>query len=95
MIAANTIARQRGLLEAKLEEEIADKLLLPSLLMKPQLDALEANAIINAMKKDKKRVGDNLALIMMDSNFVLSRVNDLTGEEVSAALGETKTRLGY
>jgi len=95
MLAANIIARQRGLLEARLEKEIAEKLLLPNLFIKPQLDALEANAMINAMKKDKKRVGNNLALIMMDGNFVLSRVNDLTGEEVTVALGELRTRLGY
>ena len=94
MLAANIIAQQRGLLEAQLEREIAEKLLLPNLLIKPQSDALEADAMINAMKKDKKRVGDNLALIMLDSNFTLSRVNDLTGAEVTRALGELKDRLG-
>ena len=95
MLAANMIARQRGLLESKLEKEIAENLLLPNLLIKPQPDALEANEMINAMKKDKKRVGENLALIMMDSNFVLSQVNDLTSVEMSFALDELKTRLGY
>lgn len=95
MIAANMIAQQRGLLEAKLEREIAEKLLLPNLLIKPRPNALEPDAMINAMKKDKKRVGDNLALIMMDNNFALSRVNDLSGEEVYAALGKLKTRLGH
>jgi 3-dehydroquinate synthase len=95
MIAANIIARQRGLLDVKLEKEIAEKSLLPNLLIKPQLSALESDTIINAMKKDKKRVGDNLALIMTDNNFVFSRVNDLTGAEVSSALSELKTRLRY
>ena len=51
--------------------------------------------MINAMKKDKKRVGENLALIIMDGNFALSRVNDLIGEEVSFALDQLKIRLGY
>jgi len=95
MIAANMIARKRGVMEANLEEEIAEILLLPNLLIKPQPDALRPDLIISAMKKDKKRVGDNLALIMMNSDFELSRVNDLTGEEVSSTLGELKTRLGY
>jgi 3-dehydroquinate synthase len=94
MLAANIIARQRGLLEPGLEKEIAEKLLLPNLLIKPQLNALEPDAMVDAMKKDKKRVGDNLALIMMDSYFTLSRVNDLTGKEVTIALGELKSKLG-
>jgi len=94
MLAANIIARQRGLLEPGLEKEIAEKLLLPNLLIKPQPNALEPDAMIDAMKKDKKRVGDNLALIMMDSYFTLSRVNDLTGKEVTIALGELKSKLG-
>ncbi len=95
MLAANIIARQRGILDAKLEKEVAEKLLSPNLLIKPSFDALETKAMINAMKKDKKRVGNNLALIMMDNNFVFSRVNDFTGEEVSLALNEIKTSLGY
>ena len=61
MIAANIIARQRGLLDVKLEKEIAENLLLPNLLIKAKPDVLEAEAMINAMKKDKKRVGENLA----------------------------------
>lgn len=95
MIAANIIARQRGVLDAKLENEIANKALFPNLLIKPKPNALEPDAMINAMKKDKKRVGENLALIMLDNNFSLSRVNDLTGEEVTVALHELTTRLGY
>ena len=95
MLAANIIARQRKLLDEKLEKEIAEKLLLPNLLIKPQPDALETNEIVNAMKKDKKRVGENLALIMMNSNFMLSRVNDLKGEELVPTLNELKSRLGY
>jgi 3-dehydroquinate synthase len=95
MIAANIIARQRGLLDAKLEKEVAEKLLIPNLLIKPQSNALKPDAMINAMKKDKKRVGENLALIMMDNNFALSRVNDLTGDEVGSTLRELTARLGY
>ena len=95
MIAANIVARNRGILDARLEEHIAEEILLPYLLVKPKRDSLDSNSMVNAMKKDKKRVGDNLALIMMDSNFTFSRVNDLKSEEVAIALNETRTRLGY
>lgn len=94
MLAANIIAQQRGLLSQTIEQEIAEQLLLPNLMVKPSLQALDAAAIINAMKQDKKRVGDHLALIMMDSNFRLSRVNDLKAEEVMVALDKLRARLG-
>lgn len=93
MLAANIISLQRGLLTENLEQEIAEKLLLPSLITRPSADAMNADAMVTAMKKDKKRIGDYLALIMMDSNFEFIRVNDLTPEEVFAALNILRKRL--
>jgi hypothetical protein len=49
--------------------------------------------MIAAMKKDKKRTGDLLALIMMQNNFDFVRINDLTSAEVTAALTESKNIL--
>jgi len=95
MMAANIIARNRGLLDGILEEQIAQKILIPNLLIKPKPNTLDSRAIIKAMKKDKKRTGSNLALIMMNTNFTITRVNDLTSEEVAATLGELKIRSGY
>lgn len=95
MIAANIVARQRGLLDAEVEKKIAEKLLFPNLLIKPPPESLEFDAVVGAMKKDKKRVGDKLALIMMHTDFIFSRVTDLAIEEVSLTLSELKTRLGY
>lgn len=95
MLAANIIARHRGLLSQKNEQEISGQLLLPNLMIKPSLKALDANAIINAMQQDKKRVGNHLALIMIDDNFMLSRINDLAEEEVIVALDELRDRLGF
>jgi hypothetical protein len=34
------------------------------------------------LKNDKKRTGDMLALIMLQTNFKFIRVNDLTTQEV-------------
>jgi len=67
--------------------------LLPSLIARPNADAMSAKAIIDAMKKDKKRIGNKLALIMMDSHFDFMRVNNLTSEEVAAALNILEKRL--
>jgi 3-dehydroquinate synthase len=95
MIAANIAARQRGILHSSIEKEVADKVLFPNLMLKPQRQALDSSAMINAMKKDKKRVGSHLALIVMDNDFVFSRINDLTEEEASFVLEELHSRLGY
>lgn len=69
-----------------MEQEIATSLLIPSLVARPNPEALEPEAMINAMKKDKKRTGDQLALIMMDNDLQFVRVNDLTSDEVIIAL---------
>jgi 3-dehydroquinate synthase len=88
MMAANRIALRRGLLPAELAAEIDETLLIPSLVVRPSASALEPNAVIAAMKQDKKRIGDMLALIMMDGHFNLLRVNDVTQVEVEGTLAE-------
>jgi 3-dehydroquinate synthase len=93
MLAANLIAQRRGLLTERIEREIAEMLLTPSLVVKPSPKALEADAMVNAMKKDKKRTGDKLALIMMTGDFNFTRVNDLPEDEVASALGTLRNRL--
>ena len=86
MLAANLVAKKRSLLSEKIEREIAETLLIPSLIVKPRLEVLEPEAIIDAMKKDKKRTGDKLALIMMVDDFEFKRVYDLTPGEVVCVL---------
>lgn len=93
MIAANSVSRQRGLIDKGLEKEITENLLIPSLVVKPTPEALDADTMINAMKKDKKRTGDKLALIMMNSRFEFTRVNDLTPEEVAVTLDVLKEQV--
>src|SRR5258708_30845291 len=92
MLAANLIARGRGILTEQIEQDISESLLLPNLVVRPSLDALDPTAMVNAMKQDKKRINENLALIMLTSQFDLLRVNDLTAVEVTAVL-ETLRKL--
>lgn len=94
MLAANLVARNRGLLSNTLADDIAKKLLLPSLKVLPTPESIKPEIIIAAMKKDKKRIGDLLALIMMQDNFNFVRVNDLTTQEVETVLAECKAILG-
>lgn len=90
MLAANIIARQRELLDKEVEREIAKMLLLPSLMIFPDSDDMNADAMIGAMKRDKKRIGNEMALIMMVDGFNFIRINDLVEHEVTNTLCELK-----
>ena len=67
---------------------LAQRLLLPSLSVKPKKEHLDAPAVIEAMKKDKKRTGEGLVLIMLKDGYETVRVDDLGLSEVAYALGE-------
>jgi 3-dehydroquinate synthetase len=67
--------------------------LIPSLKIRLVLETIEPEKIIAAMKKDKKRTGDLLALIMMQNNFDFIKVNNLTPDEIFAVLAECKILL--
>lgn len=86
ILMANSVARQRGLLSATNEQYFAETLLKP--ILKFDISRLEINAseIVSAMKKDKKRTGTKLALVLIKDNFQLDRVNDLDEGEAAEAI---------
>jgi 3-dehydroquinate synthase len=90
VILANIVARERGLLSEKLYAFLLNKLLLPSLVVKPKQRHLDADSVVAAMQKDKKRVGEKLALIMVKDGCEMVKVTDLEPSEVSRALGEIR-----
>lgn len=93
MLAANIVSRNRSLLHPDLEREIADTLLMPALLVRPRTADLGVEPFIDALGKDKKRIGSQLALVMMSDGFAFQRVNDLRPDEVDLALEELGQRL--
>jgi len=88
MLLANRVAVRRRILSPKVEKSLAEKLLVPSLTVRPQASDLDPRGIVDGMKKDKKRIGEGLALILMAEGYEMSRVNDLTESEVRAVLQE-------
>ena len=90
MILANLVARNRGVLSHDTNDYIYNELLKLSLIIARKQLELKADDLIQAMKKDKKRTGEDLALIMMDDNFSFSRVNDLTEKEAKKAISELR-----
>ncbi len=86
MLAANVISVQRSLLSARTERKLAETFFMPNLIVKPSQEMLERTAIIDSMKKDKKRTDANLALIVMEDDFNFALIHDLKLEEVAGAL---------
>ncbi len=93
MLAANLVAKDRSVLNEGLEREIAETLLLPCLVARPSSEAMEPGAIVDAMKRDKKRTGGMMALIMMTDEFEFRRVSDLAPDEVVRALEGLSRRM--
>jgi len=90
MIAANMAARNRGWLNAADEKDVRTRLLLPILKLKPDRADLEDGPIIEAMKKDKKRTGEGLPLILYRDGCIFERIGDLTFGEVAEVLAELR-----
>lgn len=91
MILANLVSRGRGIMSKETFGYIYKELLKPSLLVSGKQLVFNPDDLIGAMKKDKKRTGADLPLIMMDDNFNFIKVNDLTEQEAQ----KTIDRLHY
>ena len=85
MRLANRVALGRGVLDAELAQR-ADRLFEATLKVKPAAHDLDPAPLLAAMGRDKKRTGQGLALILMRSGFAFEQVQDLTQDEVRAAL---------
>ena len=86
MLLAEAVAERRGLIGARLREELETRLFLPSLNVHPSLDAAGMEAVVEAMRHDKKRTGAGLALVMCGDDFRMLRVDDLGEDEALTAL---------
>lgn len=88
ILLANTAARQRGLLSKDAEQFMRDRMLMPIIAKAGAGVKFDGEAIIQGMKKDKKRTGAKLALVMALDGFTMTRVNDLDEKEAAAAIEE-------
>ncbi len=88
MLLSGVVARRRGLLTAAEECRRRAELLLPVLLVRPRLDHSAVDRVIAAMKYDKKRTGEGLALVMVGDGLQVAQVSDLREDEAREALAE-------
>jgi len=91
MVLANHVSFKRGLLSGEKLNYFNSIICLPIL---SSLDLKNINisdeSIINGMKQDKKRTGSGLPLVMIDNEFKMSKVDDLSEVEVSEVMRELR-----
>lgn len=89
ILFANSIAKNRGLLKAELYSYLNNKLLLPNIPLKLRQEDFNHEAILKCMKSDKKRFGEHLTVVIPDSEFKLTKVNDVNESEFFESIRET------
>ncbi len=88
ILFANIIAKNRGLLSRSRCEFLNRELILDNICVKRSAIGFNANQIFEAMKKDKKRVGEGLALIMMLDDHGMTKIQDLQYDELAEGIQE-------
>jgi 3-dehydroquinate synthase len=86
MIVAGMVARSRGLLSVETERYLLEGMLVPSLAPGLTLAGMDDSAVIDAMGRDKKRVGAGLAVVMAADGLEMLKAVDVTEDEARAAL---------
>lgn len=86
MLFANLAAVRRGWLDRPLAVHLADALLLKSLSVPLQREYFSPVPILEAMKQDKKRVGDGLVMVLMKDGHELVKITDFSERELSLGM---------
>jgi 3-dehydroquinate synthase len=86
MMIAGMVARERGLLSAATEDYLLARLLQPSLAAGLSLAGMDDAAVVDAMGRDKKRIGAGLAVVMAGDGLEMLKAVDVTQDEARVAL---------
>jgi 3-dehydroquinate synthase len=88
IILAGLVSCARGQLARSRLDEIMARLLVPTLTSAAVTHDLARDAVVEAMRHDKKRSGAGLAVVLPTDDWSLHLVADVTEEEASRALDE-------
>ena len=94
MLFANLAASRRGLLGRERADRLAGALLLNSLSVPLRDEYFAEDRLLEAMKQDKKRVGDGLVVVMVRDDYSLEKLTDFTAHELVDVLIELRSLLG-
>jgi 3-dehydroquinate synthase len=96
IIFANCVSLRRGLIKKEIYDNINKFLILPNVLhkhLKLERKYFDGKNILENMKKDKKRIGKGLVLVLPAKNFKLIKIHDLTIDEYESSLLELEKLL--
>jgi 3-dehydroquinate synthase len=94
ILFANRVASRRGILSPATVRRWEESLLLPNLLVRPQAAQLDVPALFEAMKKDKKRTGQGLPLIVMKDGGEMEKLDDLSLESLESGTRDLAEAIG-
>jgi 3-dehydroquinate synthase len=86
MLFANIAAESRGILSSKQSDRLARELFLSTITEKGKSADYSYEKILEAMKKDKKRIGQGLVVVMMHDDFSFEKVTDFSDQELRTGL---------
>lgn len=83
MVSADAVSRSRSLLGDKLDSRV--KALVREIMPAYDADLIKDDAVLAAIRKDKKQVGEQLTAVLLDDDQRLHVVHDMTEAEVHVA----------
>lgn len=94
MIFANRVAAARGLLAPDAARDLEARLLRDGVRSHPTAAHLDPARLFEAMKRDKKRVGEGLPLVMMVDGWQMTKVDDLGYETLASTAAALAAEIG-
>lgn len=95
LIWANILSVKKGFLTKATSEYLFESLLINNITLKKEIAAISPDLIIRAMKKDKKREGQGLAIILMKENYEFVKILDLTENEVLESYNDFSLKFDF
>ncbi len=97
IIFANSIAKNRGLIDSELFDMLNSELLVKSIPLNIEETHMDDTVLLGAMKNDKKRINNFLTVVLPDAQFKMIKVDNVSDSEFYQALNEVKQVLieGY
>lgn len=90
---ANLASRNRGFLSDGACSIIFKNLIIKNVPLEMQISEWNHDQILECMKKDKKRVGKDLTIVIPDAELQLKKITDFSFEEFAQTLDDTKRLL--
>lgn len=90
IVFANTISKNRKLIDNSLWSFLNEALLIPNIPLKLNASYFDTAKLLGAMKSDKKRIGSLLTAIIPSNGFEMIKIDDLNEEEFMLNLDETR-----